>query len=86
MSLDMFLIFMIPLFAYGKMTSAFNNSKTTFIVMFSIWIIALSSKCFSVPAVLLETYIFLLFLFVRAVFRNKFQKIKNPILKGIFYA
>ena len=86
MSLDIFLVFMVPFFAYGLMTKAFRNSKTTSIVMFSIWVIAFSSKYFSTSVVLFEVYIFLLFLFVRAVFREKLKRVKNPILKGIFYA
>ena len=86
MSLDTFLVFMIPFFVYGLMTKAFRNSKTTSMVMFSIWVIAFSSKYLSVSVVLLEVYIFLLFLFVRAVFREKLKRVKNPVLKGIFYA
>lgn len=86
MSLDLFLFLIVPFFIYGKLTSAFENSKTTLMVIGAIWLIAFSSKYFEVDTIFLEIYAFLMFLFVRAVFREKFQNTKNRWIRRILYA
>lgn len=86
MSIDFFLILLVPMLWYGWVQKVWIESKTTFIVIVSFFTIAFSAKYFKLEIILLETYLFLMFLFVRAVFRTKFKKVKNPILRGIFYA
>ena len=93
MNLDLFLILILPFFIYGFMTGAFTNSKTTLIVLIAIFSIALHTRLLipagesiPEPTFLLHTYIFLLFLFVRAVFREKFKNSSNIWLRRLTYA
>lgn len=86
MSLDLFIILLIPPLVYGFFQSIWEQSRTTFVVITGLFLIAFSAKYIHMDYVLLETYIFLLFLFVRAVFREKLKHLKNPILRCLFYA
>ena len=86
MNIDFFIILLIPMLAYGFVQNIQRQSRTTFIVIKAIFIIAFSSKYFSTSIILLEVYVFLMFLFIRAVFRKKLKNVKNKFLKGFFYA
>jgi hypothetical protein len=86
MTIDLFLILLLPMCFYGYKQSIWTNSRTTLIVIIAAFIIIFSAKFYDLNTVLLETYLFLMFLFVRAIFREKFKNVKNSILKGIIYA
>ena len=92
MNLELFLMLMIPFFVYGFMTEAFIRSRTTLMVLIAIFSIALYKRLtlsigepLPEPLFLLQTYVFLLFLFVRAVFREKFKNIKNVWVRRLLY-
>lgn len=79
-SINLFIGFMLFILGYGTFLKIWRQSKTSFLVVCSITIIAISSKFVSTDYVLLEVAIVMFLLFVRAVFRKQFKN------KGIFYA
>jgi len=81
--IDVFLSFMLFLIGYGTYLKIWNQSRTTFLVIVSIFLIAFSAKYFQEEILLIETSVVMFMLFVRAVFRKYIKKSK---FKDLFYA
>ena len=83
-SINLFIAFMLFMLIYGAFLKIWKQSRTSYLVVCAITIIAFSSKFVSTDCVLLEMAVVMFMLFVRAVFRKYLQKDKR--LKEIFYA
>ena len=86
MSIDLFLILLLPLLIYGFIMKLWTESRTTVMVFVTAFVVIFQLKFYEKEVIFLEVYLFLLFLFVRAVFRKRLKNHKNSYLKRLFYA
>lgn len=92
MSLDLFLVLMIPFLVYGALIPAYRNSKTTYLVIVFVFGVSFFEKlqipinsAIPEPSFLLYIYLFLLFLFIRAVFRPVLLDSTNVWIRKMFH-
>jgi hypothetical protein len=81
-SVDLFIGFMVFLLGYGSYLKIWEKSKTTIIVFIIITISAIIGKK-DIDIMLMFISLCMLLLFLRAVFRKKFQ---TEQWRNIFYA
>ena len=86
MSIDLFLILLLPLLVYGFIMKLWTESRTTVMVFITAFVVIFQLKFYDKEVIFFEIYLFLLFLFVRAVFRKRLKNHKNSYLKRLFYA
>jgi len=86
MSIDLFLILLLPLLIYGFIMKLWTESRTTVMVFITAFVVMFQLKFYDKEVIFFEIYLFLLFLFVRAVFRKRLKNHKNSYLKRLFYA
>ena len=86
MGIDLFLILLLPLLVYGFIMKLWTESRTTVMVFVTAFVVIFQLKFYEKEVIFLEVYLFLLFLFVRAVFRKRLKNHKNSYLKRLFYA
>ncbi len=82
-SLNLFIGFMFFMLIYGFYLKLWKQSKATFLIIFSFFLISLSARFVSIDHVLFESALVMFLLFIRAVFRKII--LKSEKLRRFFY-